>query len=418
MRYIYNKTVKKIVKLIIKYFKKDQYVLLSLFINFFNTFSRIAKIRVLDIEWLDQDKLHFKQHLRKKTKTQIYGPNILNIGQIKEEVQVPEVNFYKFTDAIVSDDSTSVIVSDKIILERSPNVNISSSNFSSGQLAEHNNSKALVHISEIVKLDKGLFISGNGCANYFHWLIEILPKLEFLPLLDEQYKNYPLLISSKVKEIPTFKEALDLLFLKNPIIYLDRLFSYQVKHLGYITTPNMSIYNLRGTTSYEPRHFFINNSSIQFLRKTYLIQSTYKKSPSKIYFARKNKRRKFNDGEVRQLIESFGFKTIYMEDFSFIDQVNLMRNAEYIIGPSGASWTNIIFCEKAVKALCWHHPLAANFSGFSHFASLIGVQLDYIIVNNSEAQNTSDNYSSSYHIDINIIERWLDENLKEKTLIS
>jgi capsular polysaccharide biosynthesis protein len=415
MRDIYYKTVNSLVELLKKSFREDKYVLQNSIITILNTFSNKARFTVLKSSWLDQENEHCVQELRQSSKAIIYGPNIIGEGQKTAEVDVPQINFYTFKGAIVTDNSASIIVKDRIIIERSPNVDTDLSNFSSGHLSEHTNSKALVRINKISKIDKGIFISGNGSSNYFHWLIEIMPKLEFISELEDKYQEYPLLMSNKVKQIPSFKDAVDMLNLKNPIIYLDRYFSYQVKDLCYITTPNMILYNTRGSNFYKTDYFWACKDSINFLRNEILTKVNYTKTASKVYFARKNKRRNFNDDELWELLQPYGFIKVYMESLTFMEQVNLMRNAKYIVGPTGASWTNIIFCDKGNKGLCWQDRLITNFSAFSHLANMVSFKLDYIIVYNSEAKITSDVFSSSYHIDLKIVKQWLEKNIDEYT---
>ena len=56
----------------------------------------------------------------------------------------------------------------------------------------------------------------------------------------------------------------------------------------------------------------------------------------------------------------------------------LFLNAKIIIGPTGASWTNIIFSKKGTKALMWMNMNWGNFPVFSTFAAIMGVDLYYI----------------------------------------
>lgn len=60
----------------------------------------------------------------------------------------------------------------------------------------------------------------------------------------------------------------------------------------------------------------------------------------------------------------FGFTFVYMEDLSFCEQVSLMAQAEIIVGPTGAAWTNIIFASPGTKALCWMARDAETFPVF------------------------------------------------------
>tara|TARA_Y100001933_G_C19010789_1_gene568757 strand:+ start:124 stop:1872 length:1749 start_codon:yes stop_codon:yes gene_type:complete len=88
------------------------------------------------------------------------------------------------------------------------------------------------------------------------------------------------------------------------------------------------------------------------------IDLNQKKSFNKIYLKRSSSlnRECENIEEVENLIiKKFGFEPVELEKFSFHEQVSILSNCEFVVGPTGAAWTNIIFCDKkkSVKAICW-----------------------------------------------------------------
>ncbi|MCP4121019.1 MAG: glycosyltransferase family 61 protein, partial [Bacteroidetes bacterium] len=74
---------------------------------------------------------------------------------------------------------------------------------------------------------------------------------------------------------------------------------------------------------------------------------------NKIYISRKNaKRRRFiNNDDVEQLVAKLGFEIINMEDYSFFEQVALLKNAKFVIGLHGAGLTNINFMQQDSSVL-------------------------------------------------------------------
>jgi capsular polysaccharide biosynthesis protein len=94
-----------------------------------------------------------------------------------------------------------------------------------------------------------------------------------------------------------------------------------------------------------------------------------------------------------------------MEDYSFTEQIQLFKNAKFIIGPTGAAWTNIIFCPSTVKCLCWMPEEINDFSAFSNLAEYSNVDLQYITFKTGIHQNNL--HSANYTIDINLINEWL-----------
>lgn len=73
--------------------------------------------------------------------------------------------------------------------------------------------------------------------------------------------------------------------------------------------------------------------------------------PKKLAIARRSGRNIINHGEIYRILEDNGFTKLYCEDFSFADQVEIFKNAEYIVAPHGAGLANIVFCKPATKIL-------------------------------------------------------------------
>tara|TARA_R100000306_G_scaffold54193_2_gene51230 strand:+ start:12044 stop:13249 length:1206 start_codon:yes stop_codon:yes gene_type:complete len=58
------------------------------------------------------------------------------------------------------------------------------------------------------------------------------------------------------------------------------------------------------------------------------------------------RRRLVNEDEVWAVLEPLGFERVLMENLSFEDQVNLMRETAVLAAPHGAGLTNMVFCQK------------------------------------------------------------------------
>jgi capsular polysaccharide biosynthesis protein len=139
------------------------------------------------------------------------------------------------------------------------------------------------------------------------------------------------------------------------------------------------------------------------LREKLVINPKDKKQTQakRIFFARRGIRRKYNQHQVFDILKKHDFTQVYMEDLSLKDQISLMSNAENIIGPTGASWTNIIFCHTGVKCLLWMPDMASEFSAFSNLAELVGARLNCITY-----KVQADSLRSLYFMDYSV-------NLKE-----
>ena len=68
----------------------------------------------------------------------------------------------------------------------------------------------------------------------------------------------------------------------------------------------------------------------------------------KIYISRKAAhRRKFtHEDKVESILEEYGFKPVKMEEFSFFEQIALMKQTKYMTAITGAGLINILFMQK------------------------------------------------------------------------
>jgi len=93
--------------------------------------------------------------------------------------------------------------------------------------------------------------------------------------------------------------------------------------------------------------FYPNRADILALRKYVLALVPPAKGPRKrIYISRAGRRRIVNEPEVITLLQTYGFTIIIDKPRSVIEQVRIYQNAEFIIGPHGASFSNIIWCQR------------------------------------------------------------------------
>lgn len=65
---------------------------------------------------------------------------------------------------------------------------------------------------------------------------------------------------------------------------------------------------------------------------------------NRIYISRKGRRKIENEDELIEFLKRFGFIIIEDRERSVVEQINIYRNASFIIGPHGASFANIIWC--------------------------------------------------------------------------
>lgn len=359
---------------------------------------KLFKLKIVETEWLDEYTECKKIEMREVAEQYIYGPSQ---GRRKNrlKVKLPAVFNYHLTGVTIINNSSSFIKNNKIIIERIPTIDESLVNYNGGHLKYRKKSVAVIKYTSPIAIKEGLFLAGNGSFNYYHWLIEIIPKLQFS-------ETTPILVSDDIDKYNSFKELLTILAANRVIIKLKKDQQYLVERMVYTTTPNNLPFNLINANKFEIGYFLISNSSLNYLRSNILKEIQIKKGSSKIFLKRDNNRRSYNQDEIELILTKLGFVSVNCENFSFIDQVQVFNNADFIVGPTGAAWSNLIFGKPGSKALCWMAEEYGDFSAFSTLAEFTGIDLRYLYFQTGE-KNTSQLYNKEYYIKPNDFEQQL-----------
>jgi hypothetical protein len=355
------------------------------------------------LEWLDETACAERTPMQTASTGLSHGPMIDGRQQV-EPIDFPGLKRYEFRDARVCASSSSILLSDRVVVERAPGVNASRCNYAAGHLLAHGNQTAIVASGREETIDAGVFLGGNGAFNYFHWIIELLPKLEFIGKDDR-----PLLVSDDVDRISTFREALTRAAGARRIVFLRQDVTYRVSRLLYVETATVCPFNLRRGEEFRVRDFRLRPSSIRFLRAALLEPSRPAVSAMRrVFLARKAVRRNYNQDQIFALFERHGFEKVYMEDLSLHEQIDAVRSAWMIAGPTGAAWTNLLFAEPGTRCLCWMAEEQRGFAAYSNLAHIVGAELRYV----TYATGISDSerlYAMNYHVDAAVVERALND---------
>jgi len=372
-------------------------------------------LALLPLVWMDQSKADDKGCLRKGKNAFSHGPRYADgRAQTITRIVEPDVYYRLFRNARVSALSSSVVLDDKqVVVERVGN-ETHAFDYATGPLMMHGPGFAVIRKSVADTIDKGVFLGGNGANNYYHWLIEIAAKSEFLPLLPDRFHDFPILLSESVEQIPSFRAVCERLLPGRELLYLKNKHACKVSQLVWLDTPNNLPFNVFGNCRLEASFFHISTASIRYLQRQLLAASPDCPAdgdyPKRLFFHRKARHRCYNDEEVKNCLEKHGFRAVAMEELSFDEQIRTIRNAEFIAGPTGAAWANLIFCRPETHCLCWMAEEGGDFAAFSNIAMAVGVRLDYLTGKN-EAGQKGKPYQQHYRLDTDKLDAYLRQNL-------
>ena len=261
-----------------------------------------------------------------------------------------------------------------------------------------------------VEIDKAVWMGGNYSWNYYHLLFEFAIKFIRLNELNIP-TDVPALIDKMSLEVPQYKNLIDTLNDRNrPIIAADERCRYKVRDLYYINCPNFIPPNFVDDTTINAADVQFDLKALTDLREFLLQYSSNRRFPSKIFISRRNVtsgRRPFNEEQIASLCVESGFEIVSPEEFSLYDQIAMFNRAEYIVGGSGAAFTNLLFCNNRCKVLI----LSKNrvlFSGFSSIAYVSGADLRYV-TEEATKKSPMSGFHDPFEIDIDHLKKQLND---------
>ncbi len=360
---------------------------------------------LLPYEWLDRLS---NQNILIQNKNFIsYGPRyIYNTNVSTAIVTCPDVCWRVIRNSIVTADSSSVVVQEKkILIERCGRDNQDYYNYSTGQIKWHGRKNALVKFSSnIIRSKKGIFLGGNGASNYYHWMVEIFTKSMFISSLPEKYLDFPIFFSVDVKNIPQFNAMIDIISENREIVWMNPHQSYSFEEMVYIDSVNNIPFNVVGKHKLSVSDIVINLDSILWLRKIFLDKFSQSFSCStlvskRVFLYRENSRRHYNQDKVKLLLDSLGFISVDFSEIGFMQQVELFNNADWIVGPTGAEWSNLVFSKRGLKCLVWMANEIGDFSAFSNIAACVDADLVYLTYS-VDVNQTANLFEKCYFLDV------------------
>ena len=316
--------------------------------------------------------IFLKDYLKKKYKELIqnffklfYGLiEVASKNEIKKFLIIKEIKIEQITYNIfntkkcrlytTSIHDQSVIVNNKLIAGPSFQLRVLEDDklFARNNESIDKNVTLKIGTPRILKKIKGkvfsLLSGGAAKTNYFHWLFEVLPKLEILSR-SEKIKNidYFLLPSIKMDHqletlnllnIPR-KKLLDSNAYKH--IFCDDL--YVVDHPFRVT--NNTVYDTQNIP------FWI----FDWVRKKFLKFKSSKSFPEKIFIERSKSisthRDLKNKDEVYRILKDKNFHFVKPENFQIKDQIQMFYSAKKIVGLHGAGFANICFCNPKAEII-------------------------------------------------------------------
>lgn len=173
-------------------------------------------------------------------------------------------------------------------------------------------------------------------SNYFHWIVESLPRLL---ILSKHHPNCALLVPYPTPEyIISTAHAMG-------FTNLVPICSDEIMLIPKLILPRTVLSTQSDLPSYEESTYIqlIKNNILNFF--TLDLSNNDKKCRRRIYSSRHGSslRVPMNEKELYELLESFGFEIINFKEMTMYEQISIMQETHILIGVHGANLTNLIF---------------------------------------------------------------------------
>lgn len=209
-------------------------------------------------------------------------------------------------------------------------------------------------------------LSGLSGNVYFHWMVDVLPRLELLRQsgIDFDQIDWFLVNSQRA----SFQRET-----------LTRLGIPEFKILESDQFPHIQAQQLI-VPSFPGYMGWLQPWAIDTLRRWFLPGSYHSTVdyPERIYISRGDARyrRILNEDEVIEMLRPWGFVIVQLESLSFSQQVALFAQAKVILGSHGSGLTNIVFCQPGTQVIEWVSPhynrhyywVISQYLGLKHYS--------------------------------------------------
>lgn len=233
--------------------------------------------------------------------------------------------------------------------------------------------------------------------NYYHWMLEFLPKLSaFLepPSSDfvELFQGGRILLPHPINT--WMRQSLEMLGVAEDRILLTKSDHIQAEQLLFFPTIG-KLYN-------PPRW------ALDWLRTRFFPFMNHSPNQKKRIFVSRRKARArnvINEDQVMAYLSDYGFEAYVLEDMSLAEQIDLFSQAEVVVGPHGAGFTNMVFATDAILIEIFEiHHMNSGLYIFSHD---VGHSCWYVMAESVDGGNM--------RVDLEQLKRTLDLALKQRT---
>ena len=205
-----------------------------------------------------------------------------------------------------------------------------------------------------VDISNGLFVGSS--SNWYHFMVEIFPRIVQFA---DSTKNIPIILPKSTPH--QIVELCRMASGTEPIQIADgevACFESLTVCLDGVHSKQVDIYESETRNIFENRREDLR-MILDWVNKHYPHRNESDlEMPGRYFFARKegSSRNLNNRSEICRAVEVFGFRTVFLDDLKFSDQLGILRSANFIVAEPGASLTGMLFASPECRILRLEPP--------------------------------------------------------------
>ena len=252
------------------------------------------------------------------------------------------------------------------------------------------------------RLKNAVYLSSDTDWNYFHWMVETLPKLSLVEKAGVP-PSIPLLIRSGLH--PNQLTAMKRLLGKRPYIEREPNIAISVAQLWYVSDMSRVVDNVSSMVCPE-YDIVISRDAVRWMHDRLAIMP--QRRHRRIYVERaSNYRLLLNELKLIAALEAVGFERINTTRLTLDQQITLFAECSHIVSPTGAAMTNLMFCHPGVRALILvAENTQSNLNIFNHVGQAVGVDVSYCLGQRAFVRNDIHTVHDDFFIDIEAVLKW------------
>lgn len=323
-----------------------------------------------------------------------------------KRLPIPTTDWLHFSNAAVQDGGTVTTDDSLLVYEHAADP---ANDFVAGQWQTVFGSSANREIALIQArppsqetIPEGILISGRNDNNWFHWLIEYLPRVLMIP--EDIGTQVPIVVSTRTPI--TGRQALAELT-DRPVIEVDPLVRTRFGML-HVLAPPVQVHDTTKIPWQDGLR--MDPSAILRLRRAWDSAQT---ASRRVFLQRRSQHRGIvNEAALAEVALRHGLEIVDPSALSFDAQRELFASTELLVGASGAAMANYIFMQPGSVILALTSDQLFDFVLPAALAQIAGAEFTYVTGPSIIALDEVEDRNHWIHADFSVDAATFEQELK------